>query len=170
VQVSGVHTPGDPLHRLFWQVQPDLLQVSPQSSGLPQPSPIVPQYWSPLAVVQASGTQPAVGPALHRLFWQVQPVFAQVVGQSNELPQPSPIVPQYSSPFVVVQASGVQLAVGPALHRLSWHIQPVFAQVVGQSSELPQPSPIVPQYWSPDVIVQVLGRQPEVGPALHRPS
>jgi hypothetical protein len=146
------------------------LQVLPQSSGFPQPSPMVSQYWSPLAVVQVRGTQPAVGPALHRLFWQVQPVLAQVVGQSNELPQPSPIAPQYSSPFVVVQANGVQLAVGPALHRLSWQIQPGFVQAVGQSSELPQPSPIVPQYWSPVIVVQALGTQPEPRSALHRPS
>jgi hypothetical protein len=40
-----------------------------------------PQYWSPFAVMQASGEQPAVGPALQRLSWQDHPVFAQMVPQ-----------------------------------------------------------------------------------------
>jgi hypothetical protein len=65
-QVSGVQTGGSPLHRLSLQVHPLLLHVVPQSSGLPQPSPMTPQYWSPFAVEQASGVQLAVGPALHR--------------------------------------------------------------------------------------------------------
>jgi hypothetical protein len=47
------------------------------------------------AVVHASGTQLAVGPALHKLSWQTHPVFAHVLPQSSELPQPSPMVPQY---------------------------------------------------------------------------
>ena len=77
---------------------------------------MVPQYWSPLAVVQVSGVQTGGSP-LHRLPSQVQPVLLQVVPQSAELPQPSPMAPQYWSLFAVVQASGVQLAPGPALHR-----------------------------------------------------
>jgi DNA gyrase inhibitor GyrI len=127
------------------QVHPVLLQVLPQSSELPQPSPMVPQYWSPLAVAQVSGVQFGGSP-LHRLSLQVHPLFVQVVPQSNELPQPSPMSPQYWSPFAVVQASAVQLAPGPALHRWSLHSQPLFVQVAGQSTELPQPSPMVPQY------------------------
>jgi hypothetical protein len=66
VQVSGVQTGGAPLHRLSWQIHPGLLQIVPQSSELPQPSPMAPQYWSSFAVVQASGVQLAPGPALHR--------------------------------------------------------------------------------------------------------
>jgi hypothetical protein len=93
-----------------------LLQVLAQSNEWPQPSPMVPQYWSPLAVVQVSGVQTGGSP-LHRLPSQVQPVLLQVVPQSSELPQPSPMAPQYWSLFAVVQASGAQLAVGPALHR-----------------------------------------------------
>jgi hypothetical protein len=57
VQDSGVQTAGGPLHRLSSQVHPLLLQVLPQSNGLPQPSPMVSQYWSPFAVVQANGIQ-----------------------------------------------------------------------------------------------------------------
>jgi hypothetical protein len=66
VQVSGVQTGGSALHRWSWQVHPVLVQVVPQSSELPQPSPMAPQYWSLFAVVQVSGVQLAVGPALHR--------------------------------------------------------------------------------------------------------
>jgi hypothetical protein len=107
---------------------------------------MVPQYWSPLAVAQVSAAQPAAGPALHRLSWQVHPVLLHAVPQDTVDPHPSPMSPQYWSPFAVVQASGTQPAVGPALHRLSWQAHPVFAQVVPQASELPQPSPMVPQY------------------------
>ena len=122
------------------------MQVVPQSSELPQPSPMMPQYWSPLAVAQVRGVQPAVGPALHRLFWQVHPVFVQVVPQSSELPHPSPMAPQYWSLFAVVQASGAQLAVGPALHRLSWQVHPAFAQVVGSSASCRIRHRWLPQY------------------------
>ena len=132
MQVSGLHTGGSPLHRWSLQVHPVLLQVVPQSRGLPQPSPMIPQYWSPLAVVQASGVQLAVGPALHRWSWQVHPGFVQVAAQCVVDPQPSPMSPQYSSPAPVVQASGLQSSVGPALHRWSWHVHPSFVQVVPQ--------------------------------------
>jgi len=142
VQVSGVQTPGAPLHRLSSQVHPLLLQMLPQSSELPQPSPMVPQYWSPLAVVQVNGVQTGGSP-LHRLPSQVHPVLLQVAPQSSELPQPSPMIPQYWSPLAVVQSSGTQPAVGPALHRWSWHSQPALVQVAAQSTELPQPSPMV---------------------------
>jgi hypothetical protein len=43
LQVSDVHTPAGPLHRLFWQIHPLLGQVAAQASELPQPSPMVPQ-------------------------------------------------------------------------------------------------------------------------------
>ena len=145
VQVNGVQTGGSPLHRLSLQVHPVLLQVVPQSSELPQPSPMIPQYWSPLAVVQSSGTQPAVGPALHRWSWHSQPALVQVAAQSTELPQPSPMVPQYWSPEVVVQVLARQPEVGPALHRPSTHAQPALGQVEPQSSVPPQPSPMAPQ-------------------------
>jgi hypothetical protein len=131
-QASGVQTGGWPLHRLFRQVQPLLPQVVPQLSELPQPSPMIPQYWSPLAVAQVRGVQPAISPALHRLSWQVHPVFVQAVPQRTVEPQPSPMSPQYWSPLGVVQARGVQLAVGPALQRLSWQSHPVFVQVAAQ--------------------------------------
>jgi len=130
LQARGVHAGGWPLHRLFWQFHPVFVQVVPQSSELPQPSPMAPQYWSPFAVVQVSGTQPAVGPALHRLSWQVHLSFVHVVPQWIVDPHPSPMSPQYWSPFAVVQARGVQLAVGPALHKLSWQVHPSFVQVV----------------------------------------
>ena len=128
LQVSDVQAGAWPLHRLFWQAQPLLVQEVPHSSELPQPSPMVPQYWSPLAAVQVSGVQPAVGPALHTPSWQVHPGFAQVVPQCAVDPHPSPMSPQYWSPAAVVQASGTQPAVGPALHRLSWQAHPAFVQ------------------------------------------
>jgi hypothetical protein len=93
---------------------------------------MLPQYWSPLAERQVSGTQPAIAPALHRPFSQVHPVFAQEVPQGSVDPHPSPMSPQYWSPFAVVQASGTQLALGPALHRLSWQSHPAFVQVASQ--------------------------------------
>jgi hypothetical protein len=145
VQLTGVQV-GPPLHRLFWQVHPLFVQVVPQASELPQPSPMVPQYWSPLAVAQVSGAQPAVGPALHRLSWQVHPVLLQLVPQGSVDPHPSPMSPQYWSPFAVVQASGTQPAVGPALHRLSWQAHPALVHVVPQWSVAPHPSPMSPQY------------------------
>jgi hypothetical protein len=144
---------------LSWQVHPVFAHVVVQSSELPQPSPMFPQYWSPFAVVQVSGTQPELGPALHCLSWQVHPVFVQVVPQFTVDPHPSPISPQYWSPFAVAQDRGTQLAVGPALHKLLWQVHPSLVQVAGQSSFDPQPSPISPQYSSPDAVVQVLGTQ-----------
>jgi hypothetical protein len=120
------------------------VQVLPQSTELPQPSPTIPQYWSPLVVVQASGVQTAA-PPLHRWSWQVHPLFVQVVPQSSELPQPSPIVPQYWSPFVVVQVAATQPEPDPALHRPWSHTQPALGQVALHSSVPPHPFPIDPQ-------------------------
>jgi len=144
---------------LFWQVHPVFVHVVAQSSELPQPSPMVPQYWSPFSVVQVSGTQPEVGPALHCLSWQVHPVFVHVVPQFTVDPHPSPMISQYWSPFAVVQDLGTQLALGPALQRLFWQVHPSFVQVAGQCSVSPQPSPMSPQYSSPDAVVQVFGTQ-----------
>jgi hypothetical protein len=171
LQVSGVQPAvGPALHKPSWQIQPAFKQVVPQSRELPQPSPTIPQYWSPLAVVQVSGAQPALGPALHRLSWQVHPAFGHVVPQWRVNPHPLPISPQYWSPVAVVQASGTQPAVGPALHRPSWQVHPAFVHAVPQSSVNPHPSPMAPQYWSPLAVVQASGRQPAIGPALHRLS
>jgi hypothetical protein len=119
LQVSFTQ-PAPPTHAFLLphtQPLPAAEQSVLQPSEWPQPSPMVPQYWPPFAVVQANGTQWATGAALHRLSWQVHPGFVQVVPQSSELPHPSPMVAQYWSPLAVVQASGVQLAPGPALHR-----------------------------------------------------
>jgi hypothetical protein len=83
------------------------------------------------------------------LSWQIQalPAAEQSVLQVSELPQPSPMTPQYRPPEAGLHVTGVQ--VGPPLHRLFWQVQPLLAQVVPQSSKLPQPSPMSPQYWSP---------------------
>jgi hypothetical protein len=132
LQVNGVHAGGWPLHRLSWQVHPVFVHTVPQSSELPQLSPMLPQYWSPFAVAQVNGTQPAAGPALHKLSWQVHPVFVHAVPQLTVDPHPSPMSPQYWAPFAVVQARGAQFAVGPALHKLPWQSHPAFAQVVVQ--------------------------------------
>ena len=53
----------------------------------------------------------------------------------------------------VVQATLVQTPTGP-MHMLFWHCQPAFEQVLPQLSDPPQPSPITPQYWSPEEVVQ----------------
>jgi hypothetical protein len=123
---------------------------------------------SALDATQVSGVQ--LGPPLHRLFWQLHPLPAaeQSVLQTRELPQPSPMVPQYRPPKAGLHATGVQ--VGPPLHRLFWQVHPLLVQAVPQASELPQPSPMVPQYWSPLAVAQVSAAQPAVGPALHRLS
>jgi hypothetical protein len=94
VQVRGVQLAAGPaLHTPWSQSHPPLGQVVPQSSVPPQPSPMAPQYLSPLTVSQVSGTQ-VVDP-LHRLLLHVQPCLAQVVPQSNLPPHLSPMVPQY---------------------------------------------------------------------------
>src|SRR5262245_30966983 len=63
-----------------------------QSSVPPQPSPILPQYWPPLASAQVIGEQ-VVG--THRPPRQVWP--AAQPPQSSSRPQPSPILPQYAT-------------------------------------------------------------------------
>jgi len=140
--------------------------VAGQPSVAPQPSPTLPQYCcTPLALLQVTGRQP--GPPTQELLLphtQPLPAAEQSVPQLTELPQPSPMVPQYWPPVAGLQVRGVQPAVGPALHRLLWQVQPVFGQVVPQSSELPQPSPMTPQYWSPLAVVQVRGVHTPGGP------
>jgi hypothetical protein len=113
------------------QPLPAAEQSVPQSSEWPQPSPMVPQYWPPEAVLQVNGVH-AGGWPLHRLSWQVHPVFVHAVPQLTVDPHPSPMSPQYWAPFAVVQARGAQFAVGPALHKLPWQSHPAFAQVVVQ--------------------------------------
>jgi hypothetical protein len=111
---------GPPTHVLLLphtQPLPAAEQSVLQLSELPQPFPMVPQYWPPEAGLQVSGVQTPGGP-LHSLSWQVQPDLLQVFPQSRGLPQPSPMVSQYWSPLAVVQASGTQPVVGPALHKL----------------------------------------------------
>jgi hypothetical protein len=132
------------LHKWSWQVHPAFVHVLPQSSELPHPSPTIPQYWSPFAVVQAKGVHTPT-PPLHRWFWQVQPVLLQVLGQSSELPHPSPTVPQYWSPFAVLHVAATHPALGPALHKPFVHTQPALGQVALHASVPPQPFPIDPQ-------------------------
>jgi hypothetical protein len=100
---------------------------------------------SPLEATQVSGWQ--VEPPTHTLLpphTQPLPAAEQSVLQLSELPQPSPMAPQYWPLEVGLQVTGVQTAIGP-LHRLSWQVHPVFGQVAPQASELPQPSPMSPQ-------------------------
>jgi hypothetical protein len=96
LQVSGVHTPGGPLHKPPSQSHPVFVHVVPQSTFDPHPSPTTPQYWSLFAVTQASGTQPDPGAALHRpSSLQAQLAFVHVVPQWTVPPHASPISPQY---------------------------------------------------------------------------
>src|SRR5208283_5259759 len=154
----------------FAMVAPQVMpagQVAGQLSVPPQPSPMLPQYCcGPLASLQVTCTQ--LGPPMHTLLLphaQPLPAAEQSVLHTNELPQPSPMVPQYWPPEAGVQVTGTQ--VEPPLHRLFWQVQPALVHVVPQSSELPQPSPMVPQYWAPLPVVQVSGVQTPGGP-IHR--
>jgi hypothetical protein len=83
-------------------------QVAGQSSALPQPLPIWPQYWPPPVGLQVIGTQLG-SPQTFAI-----PVPAQVDGgsqaQSTDRPQPSPIFPQYLPPPGMLHPCGVQLA------------------------------------------------------------
>src|SRR4051812_11806521 len=70
---------------------------APQVSVPPQPSPTDPQYWPPLAGLQVPLVQLAGGGVPQAPATppppQVWPV-GQVVPQSSDWPQPSPITPQ----------------------------------------------------------------------------
>ena len=112
------------------QPLPEAEQSVPQSSELPQPSPTIPQYWPPAGVQVFAGHIPVC--PLHKPPVHCHPGFVHVVPQCAVDPHPSPMSPQYWSPFAVVQASGVQLARGPALHRWSWQVQLSFVQVFPQ--------------------------------------
>src|SRR6185436_20112359 len=114
--------------------------VAGQSSALPQPLPIVPQYWPPPIGLHVIGTQ--LG-SPHTL---VMPVPPQVCGaaqvQSMVLPQPSPIRPQYFPlPAGMSQPAGVQFA-GTQTPSL---LQVFPVGQVPQSSASPQPVPTLPQ-------------------------
>jgi hypothetical protein len=115
-------------------------QVAGQSSALPQPLPIVPQYCPPAIGVQLIGTQLG-SPQTFGM-----PVPAQVCGaaqpQSMVWPQPSPIRPQYFPPPPgMSQPAGVQLA-GTQTPSL---LQVLPDGHAPQSSASPQPVPILPQ-------------------------
>jgi hypothetical protein len=82
------HTPGVPRPPHVWPVG-----QSPQSMGLPHPSPTIPQYF-PLASMHGSGAAHVAG--THTLAWVPIP-HDWPAGQSPQasiLPQPSPIAPQ----------------------------------------------------------------------------
>jgi hypothetical protein len=95
--------------------------------------------------------------------------FAQVAAQLNVPPHASPTPPQYCwTPLALVQLTFWQF--GPPTHTLlPPHSQPLPAveQSVLQASELPQPSPTVPQYWPPEAGLQVSDVHTPAGP-LHR--
>jgi hypothetical protein len=127
-----------------------------QLSAPPQPSPSIPQYWTPLAPLQVIGTQ--AGSTQTPLLLQVRPVGQ--APQSTARPHPSPILPQKSVP-VVGQFAG--------MHEAPWTHEP-FSQtsVPGQSpqSSTPlQPSPIFPQYWPFGGVHETFTHEPASGSA-----
>jgi hypothetical protein len=92
----------------------------------------LPQLSQTLAVTAPQGTPPSV---------------EQVAGQLKVPPHASPILPQYCcTPLAFLQAAFTQS--GPPTHTLLLHVQlvPAAEQSMPQSSELPQPSPMLPQY------------------------
>jgi hypothetical protein len=92
-QARGVHTSGPPLHMpSVPQAQPGLLQVFPHDTSPPHPSPMLPQYWSPVEVMQVWRGQSI--PPLHRRLSHTQPALGQIVLQARVPPHPSPIAPQ----------------------------------------------------------------------------
>ncbi len=111
-----------------------------QSSALPQPLPICPQYCPPPAGLQVIGTQFG---SPHTLMMPVPP---QVCGaaqlQSIVRPQPSPMRPQYFPPPpgmsqpVGVQFAGTQTPSG---------LQVLPVGQAPQSIASPQPVPTRPQ-------------------------
>ena len=115
-------------------------QVAGQSSALPQPLPICPQYWPPPAGVHVIGTQFG---SPHTFGMPVPP---QVSGaahvQSMVRPQPSPIRPQYLPPPPgMSQPVGVQFAGTQTPSAL----QVLPAGQAPQSIASPQPVPTRPQ-------------------------
>jgi hypothetical protein len=150
-----------------------LAHVAGQVKVPPQPSPMVPQYCcTPLVSLQVVFTHPV--PPRHTLplsgHAQPLPAAEQSVPQLSEPPQPSPTVPQYWPPAAGLQVIFEQLV--PPTHMLLLpHPQPLpdAEQSVPQLSELPQPSPTIPQYWPPAAGLQATGVHIPVGP-LHKPS
>ena len=111
-----------------------------QSSALPQPFPIVPQYWPPPIGLHVIGTQFG---SPHTFATPPPPqVCGAAQPQSIVLPQPSPIRPQYLPPPPgMSQPAGVQFA-GTQTPSLL-HVAP--AEQAPQSSASPQPVPTRPQ-------------------------
>jgi hypothetical protein len=143
VQVLGGQLAvGPALHTPCSHTHPALGQVAPQSRVPPHPSPMAPQYLSPLVVLQVKGTQ--VDEPLHKLLLQVQPALAQVVPQSNVPPHLLPMVPQYWSPLAAVQVMGVHTSGPPLQMWSSPQVQPA-GHESPQSREPPHPSPTTPQ-------------------------
>src|SRR4051812_30482928 len=68
-------------------------QDTPQSSARPQPSPMTPQYWPPVATMQLIGLQPG-SPQTPGTPPPPQVAGAVQAPQSIAPPQPSPITPQ----------------------------------------------------------------------------
>jgi hypothetical protein len=95
--------------------------------------------------------------------------FAHVAGQLSVPPQLSPTSPQYCCTLLAL-LQVVFWQSGPPTHTLLVHVQPLPAaeQSVPQSSEWPQLSPTVPQYWPPAATLQDTGVQTSFGP-LHKP-
>src|SRR5664280_874870 len=140
--VHPVPVPGHTFGELLAPQTPALGQVVPQSSERPQPSPIVPQYWPPLAAVQPLATQFG---SKHKLLMPPPPQtppFAQVP-QSRLPPQPSPIVPQYWPPVVAQEVMGTH----PVLTQTS-DLQNSSAAHEAQFRVPPQPSLNDPQKLS----------------------
>src|SRR5436190_558913 len=108
-----------------------------QSSGPPQPSPIIPQYWPPPAIAQVSGMQPA---GTHSPPLQTWPP-AQAP-QSSERPQPSPIGPQYLTAPPDWQVIAVQL--GPPMQMPGFVSPPLQVASPGQAphSSMPPLQPL----------------------------
>lgn len=85
---------GDPHTWVIVSPQAEPSGHAPQASVPPHPSPMVPQYLSPLGASQVDAVHTDDGP-MHMPSSQSQPVLAQVLLQWTTPPQPSPMSPQY---------------------------------------------------------------------------
>jgi hypothetical protein len=148
--VSGVQVP--PPQTLLMPPPPQVVPFGHgwlQLSEPPQPLPTIPQYWPPAGmqvteVGQVAGAPQAFGMPAPPQVWPV----GQLLPQSTEPPQPSPMTPQNGAPLTEQARFGTQ-PVGA--HRFETP-PPPHAWPVGQpphASCASQPSPIVPQYWPP---------------------
>ena len=103
LQVSGTQ----PALTQTPDVQTCPVPQAPQSSFIPQPSPMMPQYLAAPPEAQVSGWQ--LGPPTQRP--KVQTPSPAQAPQSSEPPlQPLPILPQYWPPAGVQVTDGVQAA------------------------------------------------------------